>query len=159
MVKRTYISSLRRNAEILTDFIGRMEAGEIERRIGDFWTIRQHLEHLVESQKVLLRRMELFVTEESPVIRPYTPDGSAAADEPSVKALLAEFESLRDRQIALISKAGRRVWEKAGEHPEFKKYDFDILVRHAILHDGFHMWRMEELWIKKDELILALESN
>jgi hypothetical protein len=161
MIKKTYIASLENNVELLKDFVGKMSQAEIDNRIKDFWTIRQHVEHLAESQNVLLQRIELFLKEERPVIKPYTPkdDSGRKAVKVPINVLVEEFERIRNQQIELIKKAGKHVWEKTGEHPEFKKYNFDILVRHALLHDGFHMWRMEELWIKMDSMILELNSN
>lgn len=159
MNKDTYIISLRNNIEILRDFVSNMSHDEIMYRVKDFWTVYQHVEHLVESQKVILDRIHLFLSEEKPVIKPYGPNGNDTPAKMPIHFHLDEFEKLRNQQIALIKNAEEEVWKKSGEHPEFKKYSFDILVRHALLHDGFHMWRMEELWIKKDNLILELESN
>jgi len=159
MDKEIYIVSLKNNIDILKSFLGSMSPAEIDKRIKDYWTIYQHVEHLAESQKVLLHRMNLFLSEEKPVIQPYGPNGNDAAARLPMQSHVEEFERLRNEQIVLIRNAGAEVWRKSGEHPEFKKYSFDILVRHALMHDGFHMWRMEELWIKKDDLILDLESN
>jgi hypothetical protein len=159
MYKDTIIVSLKNNVEILKTFLGNMSHDEIMHRVKDYWTIYQHVEHLAESQKVLLHRMNLFLSEEKPVIKPYGPNGNDAAVRLPIQSHVDEFERLRNQQIVVIRNAGEEVWRKSGEHPEFKKYSFDILVRHALLHDGFHMWRMEELWIKKDDLILDLESN
>ncbi len=159
MDKKTYIVSLENNVEILRSFISNMSRDEIMYRVKDFWTIYQHVEHLAESQRVILDRINLFLSEEKPVIKPYGPNGKLTAASLPISSHVEEFEKLRNQQIVLIKNAGEEVWKKSGEHPEFKKYSFDILVRHALLHDGFHMWRMEELWIKKDNLILELESN
>jgi hypothetical protein len=159
MDKQTYIVNLKNNAEILRDFVDKMGPDEIHNRIKDYWTIYQHVVHLAESQKVLLHRMNLFLSEARPVIKPYAPDGDDSADNKPIGYHLDEFERFRNQQIVVIKNAGEEVWMKTGEHPEFKKYSFDILIRHALMHDGFHMWRMEELWIKKDDLILELESN
>ncbi len=159
MNKDTYIVSLKNNVEILKDFLDSMSHDEIHYRVKNFWTIYQHVEHLADSQNVLLHRMNLFLREENPVIKPFSPNGKGSATVLPIDRHVEEFERLRNQQISLIENADEKVWDKSGEHPEFKKYNFDILIRHALLHDGFHMWRMEELWIKKDNLILELESN
>lgn len=165
MIRDTYISVLRSNVDILSDFVKKMSGEEIARKIKDFWSIYQHIEHLVESQYVILDRISLFLREDSPRIAPYTPidTNEEVASDPrgdkSAEGLLDDFRKVRCDQIALIETADSGVWKKEGVHPEFAKYDFDILLRHAILHDGFHMWRMEELWIKKEDLIMELHSN
>ncbi len=72
--------------------------------------------------------------------------------------LIERFTAIRKEQIDLIKKADSSVWKRQAKHPEYKKYDFDILVRHILVHDGLHFWRMEELWIGKEEYIKPLET-
>ncbi|MDA1119365.1 MAG: hypothetical protein O2887_02525 [Bacteroidetes bacterium] len=45
------------------------------------------------------------------------------------------------------------LWSKTAVHPEFNKYSHYILLRHAMMHDHFHMYRIEELWLTKDEYL------
>ena len=37
-----------------------------------------------------------------------------------------------------------------------RSYDFEILVRHIALHDGTHLYRMEELWLMTDQALAAV---
>ena len=156
MMKRPELAAgLRNNAAVLRNFMAEMSDEAVDRRIKDYWTIREHLEHLVLCQAMLLGRMEQFVAEERPVMKPYVPTEAPPAAR-SVGVLLDEFEALRSRQLTLIEGASEAVWARKGEHPEYKDYGFEILVRHTLLHDSFHMLRMEELWIMKEELIQEL---
>jgi hypothetical protein len=159
MAKRDLIVGLDNNKAILRQFVSSMKDEEIRRRIKDYWTIYEHLDHLVVCQKMLLGRIEQFIAEESPVMRPYVPeDKPEVADEKRGTIELVEaFCELRDRQIALIRRADKRVWQKEGAHEEYSRYSFEILVRHTLLHDSFHMLRMEELWIEKEQYIKALK--
>jgi hypothetical protein len=75
----------------------------------------------------------------------------------SVKELLAAYCELRNEQITLVKSADEKIWAKEGGHEEYKKYTFEMLIRHIILHDSFHLYRMEELWMKKERYIKAIE--
>lgn len=154
-----YKAQLRSNSKLLEDFLSKMTEEEIDARIQDFWSIREHLEHLVETQQVLLSRMRRFIEEEHPVMKPYEATQPKQQKPSSIAQLLGEFSRLRAEQIALIDNSPDSAWLKTGEHPQFKRYSLEILVRHTVLHDGFHMWRIEELLLKHENLILDLESN
>jgi hypothetical protein len=155
-MKRTeLIAGLQNNVAVLRGLVAAMDAQALERRIKDYWTVKEHLEHLVICQRMLLGRMEQFLVEGCPIMKPYIP-GDAPAAKKSVAEMLDEFESLREKQLALIEGASEAVWAKGATHSEYKEYGFEILVRHTLLHDSFHMCRMEELWIMKEELIKEL---
>jgi hypothetical protein len=145
------------NKNILCRFIENITDMEINNRIKDHWTIYEHLEHLTLSQNILLNRMKQFIEEDNPIIKPYGPGDDEHGKKYSVKKLLEKFCGLRNEQIDLIKNADKNIWRKEGNHEEYKKYTFEILTRHTILHDSFHMYRMEELWIEKEEYITIIE--
>jgi protein-S-isoprenylcysteine O-methyltransferase Ste14 len=156
-MKKAFIVALENNKKILTCFVERMAEEEIDRRIKDYWTIYEHIDHLVSTQRMLFGRIEQFIKEESPVMKPYTPDNKPNAGEASVKELINMFYDIRDKQIKLIKKAKQKVWRKIGGHAEYSKYSFEILIRQMIFHDTYHFYRMEELWIEKEEYIKELK--
>jgi hypothetical protein len=156
MMGTELILGLRNNVELLRGLVASMGSPAIERRIKDYWTGKEHLEHLVICQRMLLGRMEQFLVEERPIMKPYIPLDAPAVTK-SVAELLDEFELLRGKQLALIEGASDAIWAKKASHSEYKEYGFEILVRHTLLHDSFHMCRMEELWIMKEELIKELK--
>jgi DinB superfamily len=155
-MKKAFVIALENNKKILTQFVERITEAEVNRRIKDYWTIYQHIDHLVVCQKMLLGRLEQFIQEDNPVVKPYNPDDKPKTGEVSVKDLINEFCEIRDKQITLINKAKKKVWEKSGSHKEYSKYSFEILIRHIIFHDAYHFYRMEELWIEKEEYIKEL---
>lgn len=159
MLKNYFLIGLSNNKAILRQFVSVIGENDIHRRIKDFWTIYEHIDHLVLTQKILLGRIEQFIVEEYPIIKPYIPEDKPTVGDAkkSAKELVEEFIQLRNLQIGLIKKAKRSVWQKEGEHPEYSKYSFEILIRHILLHDSVHMWRIEELWIEKEELIQELK--
>jgi hypothetical protein len=159
MIRETLISAFPANKAILRQFVGSMSEEEIHRRIRNYWTIYEHIDHLVETQAISLERIGLFLREERPVIVPFVPDGIPDTGKKSVAELLDSFDDYRSRQVELVEKAPARVWERLGSHDQYTKYGFEILLRHTLLHDSFHMARMEQLWIMKEEFLLDLDSN
>lgn len=159
MLKNDFLIGLSNNKGILKQFVSVISENDIHRRIKNFWTIYEHIDHLVLTQKVLLGRIQQFIVEDKPIMKPYIPEKKPIVEDAkkTAKELVEEFIKLRDLQIGLIKKAKRNVWQKEGTHPEYSKYSLEILIRHILLHDSFHMWRIEELWIEKAELIQELK--
>jgi uncharacterized damage-inducible protein DinB len=151
------VEALKLNTDILKTFISSIPEDAMMNRRKDFWTIYEHLVHLVETQALLHHRIELFINEESPVMTPYNPEGAPESDEKKTAGeLLEEFSNWRNKQVELIETCDDSTWDKMGEHPEYDSYSFETLVRHILLHDGYHMYRMEELWLLKDKFIKPL---
>ena len=147
MFKNDFVIGLSNNKNILKQFVSVISENDIHKRIKDFWTIYEHIDHLVLAQKLLLGRIQQFIVEEKPIMKPYVPEEKPIVEDAkkSAKKLVEEYIKLRDMQISLIKKAKRNVWQKEGVHKEYSKYSFEILIRHILLHDSFHMWRIEEL--------------
>jgi hypothetical protein len=148
MIENDFIKVLGLNKNILCQFIEKMTDIEINNKIKKYWTIYEHIEHLTFSQNILLGRIKQFLEEDHPKIKPFGAGNRTFDGKYSVKELLQKYCELRDVQIKLIKNATKDTWKKEGIHEEYKKYTFEILVRHSILHDSFHMWRIEELWIE-----------
>ena len=67
------------------------------------------------------------------------------------------FARWREKQVRLIEAVPAEVWRKTAVHPQYESYGFEILVRHIALHDGFHLARIEDLWVLKDGSLKPLE--
>lgn len=157
MSHETLLEALRLGPALLRELVGAIPPEALERRRGEgFWTLREHLEHLVAVQPMLYGRLDLFLREEHPRITPYAPgqdEPPSAERRKSAEELMELFERWRLRQTDLIRSAPPEVWRRQAAHPEYESYDFEILVRHIALHDGTHLYRMEELWLLADEAL------
>lgn len=153
------LDALRRTPAILSAFVRTIPGDKLDLRRGEtFWTLAEHISHLARVQPMLLKRFEQFMNEEHPVFVPYIPGGVPEAPPPmSVPDALAQFAQYRDRQLRLLEGAGSATWKRTGTHPEYEAYSLYILTRHALMHDYWHMYRMEELWLAKDAFLTALE--
>ena len=156
------LDGLRRAPNILAALVKSIPADKLDVRRGEgFWTIAEHVSHLAQVQPMLLERFERFVNEDHPVFTPYIPgedeEESEAPERMEMTAALEQFALYRQRQLALLAGADQRTWRKTAIHPEYDAYSFLILVRHLLLHDHWHMYRMEELWLTKEAYLTKVE--
>ena len=123
------------------------------RRSADAWTVREHLYHLCDVQPLLLGRMELIRDTERPVIEPYFPENEKDMAEKfsSIDAALAAYAAFRLKQLELIRGCSAEQLSRNAEHREYTRYSIPLIVRHMIFHEYWHMYRIEELWLTRDE--------
>ena len=155
------LDGLGRSGHILSQFVNTIPADKMNLRRGEgFWTIAEHLSHLAQVQPMLLERLQRFMGEDRPEFVPYVPGSDEAEARPphmEQKAALESFAHHREKQLALLKKADQADWQKIAIHPGFELYSLYILVRHILMHDHWHMYRMEELWLTRDAYLTKLE--
>ena len=156
------LEGLRRTPLILSEFIYSIPGGKLDVRRGEgFWTIAEHVSHLAQVQPMLYERFDRFDKEEHPVFIPYFP--GEGEDEPQTPArmqmdeALEQFNDYRQRQVALLENLETAAWRKTADHPEYETYSLYILTRHTLMHDHWHMYRMEALWLTKNAYLTRLE--
>jgi len=159
------IQALKLYPAILKDFVASIPADKLHHRpAAGFWTVYEHLEHLVLTEQVIQQRLETIRDNEKPQIVPFDPDehhrdvsvGPADSRPASAEQLVADYGRWRERQLEVIEKASEQLWRRSAQHPEYERYGFEILVRHTLLHDGFHLARMEDLAFMKQKLLQPL---
>ena len=155
------LEGLRRSPNILSSFVDTIPDDKMNLRRGDgFWTIAEHVSHLATVQPMLLERIQRFMDEDQPRFVPFIPgDEETESLLPQLEAgpALEQFADSRNQQLALLEKADTSVWQKQGSHPEYEHYSLYILARHILMHDHWHMYRMEELWLTRDAHVTKLE--
>lgn len=156
------LAGLRRTPKILSEFVNTIPENKLNVRRGDgFWTIAEHVSHLAEVQPMLLVRFQRFMDEEHPQFIPFSP--SKNGDEPvvpavfSMAAALSQLAQYRAQQLFLLENADAAIWQRLATHPEYDQYSLYILTRHVLMHDYWHMYRIEELWLTKESYLTKLE--
>jgi uncharacterized damage-inducible protein DinB len=160
--RQDLLDALGRVPTILSAFMADIPSDQLDRRRGNgFWTISEHLSHLAQVQPMLLERIQRFLDEDHPEFVPFIPrDDQGELDTTecmAVEAALAQFSAERKRQLNRIERADEQTWERQATHPEYDQYGFHVLVRHILMHDYWHMYRMEELWLTKTPFLTRLE--
>lgn len=156
------IAGLRGTPTVLTGLVENISEERLHARRGeDFWTIAQHVAHLAEVQAMLTERLNRIIREDRPAFVPFFPDestGAAPEPEMDVSEALEVFRLERSRQLALLEGLDKSAWSREAEHPEYDRYGLHILARHMLMHEYWHMYRIEELWLTKDEYLTRLEG-
>lgn len=155
------LEGLQGTPKILSEFVKTIPKSKLDLRRGDtFWTIAEHISHLAQVQPMLLERFEQFLNVENPVFASYIPgEGEDEPDTPplmSMASALDQFAEYRNRQLALLNTIDGNTWKKTATHPEYESYSLYILTRHVLMHDHWHMYRMEELWLTRDAFLTRL---
>jgi hypothetical protein len=154
------VDALELNASIFENFVNGIPEPDLHRNRGEgFWTVYQHIHHLALVQPLMYKRFRTFRTDEKPVIVPYNPFSGEEDRDPKIRPVgevVQAFKDWRKKQVELIRSCNDSVWEKQGVHPEYDRYTMEIVIRHVVTHDGFHMYRMEELWLAKDEALTKM---
>ena len=159
--KQDLLEGLRQSPKILSEFAKAIPQDKMALRRGEgFWTIAEHVSHLAQVQPMLLARLQRFLNEDHPVFVQYIPGN--AKDEPvsnphiDVNHVLDQFAQYRNEELVLLEGTDDIIWQKTATHPEYEHYSLDILVRHVLLHDYSHMYRMEQLWLTRDAYLTKL---
>ncbi len=155
------LDGLGRSGSILSEFVKTIPADKMNLHRGEgFWTIAEHVSHLAQVQPMLLERLQRFMDEDRPEFVPYIPGDEEAEDRPAQMKLNVALESFahhREKQLKLLVNVEDTDWQKTATHPEYELYSLYILVRHILMHDHWHMYRMEELWLARDAYLTKLE--
>jgi len=159
---RDLLEALRHTPKILSEFVQTIPEDKLDLRRGEgFWTVAEHVSHLAQVQPMLLERCERFMNEDHPEFVPYILGGDKEEpDTPprmSMASALDQFGRYRDKQLQLLKSVGDVMWERTATHPEYEAYSLYILTRHVLMHDYWHMYRMEELWLTRDAYLTKLE--
>ncbi|MBX2840847.1 MAG: DinB family protein [Flammeovirgaceae bacterium] len=121
-----------------------------ERRIKGKWSIHEHACHLVDVQQMINARFIKFRDEEKPEVKPYLPGTNVADDflmELPLKETVAKFTEFREELLEIVADFDEQVWQKKVIHPEYEPFNPYIFLRHVMMHDHFHMYRIEESWL------------
>lgn len=155
------LEGLRRSPAILAAFVTSIPENKLDvRRGAGFWTIAEHASHLAQVQPMMLERFTRFMNEEHPEFVPYIPGEDEDEAQTPERMMMADaielFAKYRREQLLLLERAGDSVWQRMATHPEYAHYSLYILSRHILMHDHWHMYRMEELWLTKDAYLTTL---
>lgn len=156
MSKNDLFESLRRTPVLLADFLAEIGTDTLSLRLKpEGWTIRGHAVHLMDVQPMLRGRLNQFIEEEHPVLKPYLPDDAELAKKTGESNLADELERFtreRSEFADRLEEMSDKILRKEAHHPEYNRYTPLIMVRHMLLHDHLHMYRMEEIWLTRKYL-------
>lgn len=129
---------------------------KIRRKPGK-WSIHEHACHLSDSQKMILDRFQTFKEVKNPEFTPFIPGTDDTPDDHlsnmDLQKALRDFRTDRNNMLKLLDTFTEDDWQNQASHPEYEKYNPKLFLRHVMLHDQFHMYRIEQLWLTRDEYL------
>ncbi len=153
------LQALAATPALLEDMISRIPASRLHaHRIPGQWCIHAQAVHIAGVQPMLFGRLERFLKEGHPTFTPYIPDRDAADPEAALLRIdlpkaLREFHEWRRKTLDFAAQAPEGFWEREAKHPEYDRYTPGILLRHMLMHEHLHMYRIETLWLTRDEYL------
>ncbi len=126
------------------------------KRNDETWTIREHIYHIAQVQPMLFSRILKIKNEEQPVIVPYFPENETerTALYTSLDDAFSKYKDIRNKQLSLIDQLTEAALNKDAVHGEYIQYNIPIIINHMVFHEYWHMYRMEQIWLTRDEYFL-----
>lgn len=156
------LDGLRQTPVILSDLVTPITEAEAAAVRGEgFWSIAEHVAHLAAVQPMGLDRINRMLKEDHPEFTPFFPDRDEtlhSAAVPPMEQLLDHFAQERQTLVERLQTASPTDWGRTAVHPEYKHYSVLIFARHILMHDHWHMYRIEQLWLTHDEYMGGLEG-
>ncbi len=151
---KAVISSLENTVEILPSIVREIPEEFRKRRPSpEKWSAHEHACHLAKVHPMFFERLNLMLSQENPIIKPYFPDADDAPDvliNTDLDVALERFASDRKNLIEKLKQLSAEDWQRTANHEEYAHYSVFIMFRHLSLHDYLHIYRIEELLLKKD---------
>ena len=126
-----------------------------QRRRPEKWSIHENACHFAQAEAMINGRFQRFVAEDRPDFNVYLP-GKTVSDnliDLDMEEQVNRFATLRSETIQLLRSYDEQTWQKEADHPEYTQYGSYILLRHTLMHDHFHMYRIEELGFTRQEYL------
>ena len=158
MTTKDKLDTLKQTPSMLRELVREIPVKLLKQhRIAGKWSIHEHVCHLYDAQKMMLERFKVFKTVQNPSFSPYLP---GSENTPSTHLLdldmdecLDAFEKDRKELINFLALFSKEDWENEGHHPEYSRFSAAIFLRHIMMHDHFHMYRIEELWLTTEKFL------
>lgn len=112
------------------------------------WTVRQVVHHVADSHLNAYVRLRLALTEERPVIKPYSEKAWAELSDARtapVDSSLALVEGLHQRWVALLRSLRPDDFARTFQHPETGEQSLDRLVAFYAWHGKHHSAHIRSL--------------
>ena len=152
------IQGLASTPEILENLLADIPVEKLKQeRIKNKWTIHEHVCHIAQAEEMIYNRFNEFNQKVTPQFNAYLPGKTVETSGfiyLDAKDELEHFKTERAKTLHLIKNFSLDMWERKACHEEYREYGAYILLRHVLMHDFFHMYRIEEMWLTKDEFLI-----
>tara|TARA_B110000971_G_C20024254_1_gene507962 strand:- start:156 stop:623 length:468 start_codon:yes stop_codon:yes gene_type:complete len=145
----TIISALIETPRLLKELISEIDSKIYkEKIINGKWSIHEHATHIAVSDIYgFQKRLSDFKQKEKPIIEPLSGDNFEKNFfmELDLKKSLDDFFEIRQTTIELAKAFNKNDWNKLAIHTEYKTYTPYIMLRHLLMHDHNHLYKIEDM--------------
>jgi len=147
----TLLKALEQTPRLLNELISEIDpklyAREIIKRK---WSIHEHATHIAVGDIYgFQKRLEGFKKYDIPRFEPLSGESFPITffKDLDLKKSLNDFFEIRKTTIRLATEFTENDWNKLAIHPEYKTYTPYIMLRHLLMHDHTHLYKIEDMGI------------
>ena len=150
---QSVLDQLGRGPAVVKELIYAMPAELRKRRPGPgVWSAHEHAVHLPAIYPLIIRRLDIMLSEPKPFIPDYEPsrdDQDGALLKLDLDSEMNRFERERGALIERISSLPPEEWAITAKHGGYGEYGVYIMFRHIALHDMHHAYKIEDRLLRK----------
>lgn len=112
------------------------------------WSIHENATHIAVGDIYgFQKRIKDFKKEEKPTFEPLSGDNFDVDFfiQLDLEKSVDDFFEIRRETIELARGFNSTDWNKLAIHPEYKKYTPYIMLRHLLMHDHNHLYKIEDM--------------
>lgn len=145
----TILTALRETPRLLKELITEIDPDLYKQDIiKGKWSIHEHATHVAVGDIYgFQKRLEDCKQYKYPIIEPLSGDNFSKNFflELDLFQTLEEFFKIRQSTIELAHALNKEDWYKEANHPEYKTYTPYIMLRHLLMHDHAHLYKIEDM--------------
>jgi hypothetical protein len=143
---RRLVARLRQQADDVRHFTEGLDDETLAKRAQpQQWSLKELVCHLHRLQDVFEARIDAMLTQDSPAIASYAPEGDAEFDRMAARPgaeCVTDFLQERDRFARRLDELTPAEWHRAGRHPDFAQYDVHFQVEYMLHHEAHHVYQI-----------------
>jgi hypothetical protein len=109
------------------------------------WSLKELVCHFRRMEQIFGDRLNRLLTEESPAVVPYGPDGDEQflkLTQKSTEEVLADYMREREALCRRLETLSPAEWHRKGRHPEYAHYDVHFQVEYMAHHEAHHIYQL-----------------
>ena len=119
---------------------------------GDGWTVLEVLGHLRDYEELFIKRAQLTLTEEFPLLPNPDPDELVVTNQynhQNAQAVFDKWAESRREFIKLLEGVSEDDWERAGNHPRRGHFTLNDQLLLTAWHDVNHIEQIAHILVEK----------
>lgn len=145
----TILNALEQTPRLLNELISEIDPNLYKKNIiQGKWSIHEHATHVAVGDLYgFQKRLHQFKEIDKPIFEPLSGDDFEKDFfiDLDLHSSLQDFFEIRKQTIALAKDFDQKEWSKVAAHPEYKTYSPYIMLRHLLMHDHVHLYKIEDM--------------